>query len=160
MGASRLWQARRRHSLPPLLPRSSPSSVGAPLFDRLRHGRLRHGYVDLPLGPRSTAANVVGAGPRSRRRGDAAVVEGLRPSGRGWGLLRPSGLMGLTGRRALACLGSGQHDTRGVSVVPGPPPRPGGPTRPDTKVHRACVVPSCVGLGQIGLGPGDSFGHL
>jgi hypothetical protein len=47
-----------------------------------------------------------------------------------------------------------------LSVVPRPPPRPGGPTQPDTEVHRACVVPGRVGPGQIGLGPGGPFGHL
>jgi hypothetical protein len=62
------------------------------------------------------------------------------------------GPMGLMGRRALPCLGPGQHGTRGISVVPGPPPRSGGPTRPGTEVHRACIVSGRVGLGQIGLG--------
>jgi hypothetical protein len=98
-------------------------------------------------------------------RADVATARGCGRGGRaaalgrGWGLSHSSGLMGLTGRRVWPCLGSGQHDTRGISAVRGPPPQPGGPTRPGTKVHRAYVVQGRVGPGQIGLGPGR-FGHL
>jgi hypothetical protein len=60
------------------------------------------------------------------------------------------GLMGLAVPRARPA----RHE-RGISVVLGPPPRPGGPTRPDTEVHRGCVVPGRLGPGQIGLGPGS-----
>jgi hypothetical protein len=106
----------------------------------LPHGRL------LPLPPRRPQA----AGSRiAAEEGSAPPVVGAQ-----------SGPMGLMGRRALQCLGPGQHSTRGISAVPGPPPRTGGPTWPGTEVDRACIVPGRVGPGQLGLGPGGPFEHL
>jgi hypothetical protein len=90
-----------------------------PPSDRLRHGRLRYGRVDLPLG--ATVA------PHHRRgcRVEAAMVRGRGRGGRGaasergWGLPRSSGLMGLTGPRALPCLGPVQHGTRALVLCLG-----------------------------------------
>jgi hypothetical protein len=56
-------------------------------------------------------------------------------------------LVGLSGRRALPCLGLARHDQKGLRAGPGLEVRPGGPTRPDTKRHRACIVSGRIGPG-------------
>jgi hypothetical protein len=105
----------------------------------------------LPLPPQWPQANGICPVARHHRRPPGATSppkKGRRHAVVG----AQSDPMGLMGRRALPCLRPGQHGTRGISAVPGSPPRPGGLTRLDTEVHRACIVPGRVALGRIGLG--------
>jgi hypothetical protein len=131
--------------LPPFLrhgqatPAATSSATARPRAGRrlLPHGQATRRPLPLPPWRSQAAGSRIAA-----EEGSASSVVGAQ-----------SGPMGLMGRRALPCLRPG-HDTRGISAVPGPPPRPGGPTRPDTEVHHDCIVSGRVGPGQIGLGPG------
>jgi hypothetical protein len=152
--ASSSATARSQAACLPSSSRARPRRPPPPLW--LRHGEAARRPPPPP--PRSVARRPLPLPPRRPQAAGSRIAakEGSAPPVVG----AQSGPMGLMGRRALQCLGSGQHGTRGISAVPGPPPRPGGPTRPVTEVHRACIVPGRVGPGQIELGPGGPFEHL
>jgi hypothetical protein len=157
--ASSSATARRRANRLPSSARARPRAgrrflpTTRPCADRclLPHGQAAR--RPLPLPPRRPQASGIYIVARHRCRPPGATSppkKGRRRAVVG----AQSGPMGLMGRRALPCLGPGQHDTRGIIAVPGPPPRPGGPTWPGTEVHLACIVSGRVGPGRIGLGPG------
>jgi hypothetical protein len=129
-------------SAPPPWPHQPP-----PPWSRARGPAPRHASDWLPplqwVQPGATAGH-----RRDLRRHKPT---GARPAG---AASASSGLMGYTGRRALPCLGPVQHGPKGIRAGPGLALRHGGPTRPDTKYHRACIVSGLVGPGQVVLGPG------
>jgi hypothetical protein len=154
----------RRLPLRPLLPGAElAASLPPPQPDHagrhlLRHGQVAHWTPPPPPRPGHAPTASSSATAATGRREPHRRRRRVGTAGR-WSTFRPDGLDGPSGL-TVPWAGPARHGTRGISVVPGLPPRPGGPTRPGTEVHRACLVSGRARWARVGLGSDGPFGHL